>query len=195
MNMRILIFSIVLLLNISEHGFSQNNKGMRNKAGGNKGNNHERMFDQKMGEINIILGSPTDKSIIASIIAEQNATVYIEYYLNAGSPISKTPSTKCLAGEPKEISILPLNPNTKYFYRVHYKMEGQNNFLKTDESWFSTQKNHTTSFSFGVQGDSHPERAGKMFSSALYKQTVDSVQACSRIFILCWVMISVWIRP
>ena len=27
-------------------------------------------------------------------------------------------------------------------------------------------------FSFGIQGDSHPERAGKMFSSDLYKTTL-----------------------
>ena len=29
--------------------------------------------------------------------------------------------------------------------------------------------NTTDTFSFGVQGDSHPEREGKMFSSELYK--------------------------
>ena len=32
-----------------------------------------------------------------------------------------------------------------------------------------------TTFSFGVQGDSHPERAGKMFQTDLYKQTMDEV--------------------
>ncbi len=31
------------------------------------------------------------------------------------------------------------------------------------------------SFSFGVQGDSHPERVGKMFSSELYKTTLQNV--------------------
>lgn len=31
------------------------------------------------------------------------------------------------------------------------------------------------SFSFGIQGDSHPERAGKMFNSELYKTTLQNV--------------------
>ena len=35
--------------------------------------------------------------------------------------------------------------------------------------------NTTDTFSFGVQGDSHPEREGKMFSSELYKTNLRNV--------------------
>lgn len=35
--------------------------------------------------------------------------------------------------------------------------------------------NTTNTFSFGVQGDSHPEREGKMFSSELYKANLQNV--------------------
>lgn len=38
------------------------------------------------------------------------------------------------------------------------------------------------SFSFGVQGDSHPERAGKMFSSELYKTTMQNVAKANPAF-------------
>lgn len=38
------------------------------------------------------------------------------------------------------------------------------------------------SFSFGVQGDSHPERAGKMFNSELYKTTMQNVAKANPAF-------------
>jgi len=37
-------------------------------------------------------------------------------------------------------------------------------------------------FSFGIQGDSHPERAGKMFSSELYKITLQNVTKANPAF-------------
>lgn len=43
--------------------------------------------------------------------------------------------------------------------------------------WFNHKQNvvnDTNSFSFGVQGDSHPERAGKMFNSDLYTKTLQN---------------------
>ena len=48
---------------------------------------------------------------------------------------------------------------------------------KTNEQATSNVKSNSdqTSFSFGIQGDSHPERAGKMFNSELYKTTLQNV--------------------
>ncbi len=48
---------------------------------------------------------------------------------------------------------------------------------KTNEQATSDVKSNSdqTSFSFGIQGDSHPERAGKMFNSELYKTTLQNV--------------------
>ena len=38
-----------------------------------------------------------------------------------------------------------------------------------------TARSPGSTFSFGVQGDSHPERAGRMFDAALYRRTMDLV--------------------
>jgi len=40
---------------------------------------------------------------------------------------------------------------------------------------FSTQRKAGATFSFVVQGDSHPERAGKMFNADLYVQTLNNI--------------------
>lgn len=65
---------------------------------------------------------------------------------------------------------------TSYFW-----FEGKSNnslsLSKTNEQAASDVRRNLdqTSFSFGIQGDSHPERAGKMFNSELYKTTLQNV--------------------
>ena len=78
-------------------------------------------------------------------------------------------------GEPLKIVLKNLTPNTIYSYCLNYRLPGEKQFRQSSVSWFSTQKKYGGTFSFGVQGDSHPEREGKMFNPLLYLQTLDSV--------------------
>jgi hypothetical protein len=135
-----------------------------------------RIIDQAiLSGINIIVGSPTETSIKASIITEKNAVFFIEYYNHKDKVILKTQLSSAQREEPKEIKIENLIPNSSYSYCINYKFEDQKKFSKTAESYFSTKKSNHTSFAFGVQGDSHPERRGKMFNSQLYQKTIDTV--------------------
>jgi hypothetical protein len=79
--------------------------------------------------------------------------------------------------KPVEITITNLTANTEYYYRLRYRLENESEFSATAESWFSTQKIANAAFSFGIQGDSHPEREGKMFNPLLYQQTIEKVAA------------------
>lgn len=124
---------------------------------------------------NLVLGSPTTNSITANVILGKEGEGFIEYGTASGKYIHKTAVIRSKTGEPAEIIIKELSANTQYFYRLNYKKIGEKEFSHSPESWFATQKKAGTSFSFSVQGDSHPERAGKMFSPALYSQTIDSV--------------------
>jgi hypothetical protein len=75
-----------------------------------------------------------------------------------------------------EVNLTGLTPNTKYYYRVSYKTAAGSTYTAGNEYSFTTQRAAGSTFSFGVQGDSHPERYNdKMFHSELYKLTMNEV--------------------
>lgn len=174
------LFLSTFLIGTATHCFSQKEKNRgekrQNQQGGNN-NGNRKSLNVKIEAGNIVLGSPTNNSVKASIIMEKDAEGYIEYSTESGKYKSKTTVFKAESNEPFEINVTGLLPNSQYYYRLNYRKAGEKNYTATPESWFATQKNSSTSFSFGVQGDSHPEREGKMFHPELYKQTMSNVAA------------------
>ena len=176
-NLNTLILFFVLLIGLVTPSFPQKekNRDARQNQQREINNRNRKSLNVKIEAGNIVLGSPTNNSVTASIILEKDAEGYIEYYTERGKNKSKMSVFKTENSEPIEINITGLTPNTQYFYRLNYKKVGETDFTKTNESWFATQKDASTSFSFGVQGDSHPEREGKMFHPELYRQTLNNV--------------------
>jgi hypothetical protein len=120
----------------------------------------------------IILGSPTNSSIVVSLLPSKNLDLYIEYGKSAGNYISRTVVNSSSKDQPQSIELSKLEKGTLYYYRVCYKAFGETGFSAGEESTFHTQRAPGSTFSFGVQGDSHPERSGKMFDSDLYTITM-----------------------
>ncbi len=121
-----------------------------------------------------ILGYPTSSSIKLNTLAEKDMEVFVEFGTKTGSYSSKTDAQKSDKGEPIISNITGLKTNTKYYYRVNYKKSSDSNYTIGTERSFYTQRSTGSIFSFGVQGDSHPERTGKMFSSDLYLITMQN---------------------
>lgn len=170
-------FCTSLLIIVSTTSFTQKGKKFEQKKQNQQG---QKNFVSKMSDLaipigNMIIGSPTNNSVTASVILEKDAEGFIEYAIESGKYNYKNSMFKTKNSEPLEINIDQLKPNSLYYYRLNYRLAGENKFTVTPESWFATQKNPTTSFSFGIQGDSHPERVGKMFNSNLYQQTIEHV--------------------
>jgi phosphodiesterase/alkaline phosphatase D-like protein len=64
-----------------------------------------------------------------------------------------------------------LQPNKRYFYRIRYlNSSGQ-------EHSFFTQRSPGSTFTFDIQGDSHPERTKNQFNPDLYTRTLLSAAA------------------
>lgn len=122
-----------------------------------------------------ILGRPTDTSCALNLITSQNVTAYIEYGFASNSFVNKTSVVNLQANNPVEFELEGLLPNNKIFYRIAYRSAGKNTFLYSKQYSFSTQKSVESNFSFTVHGDTHPERAGKMFNSDLYKVTLANI--------------------
>lgn len=129
----------------------------------------------KAAGLNVILGRPTGTSITLSVLSDEAVTVRVEYG-TAGRFDAQSTQTAVRKGEPVEIALTGLAPDTGYSYRVCVRREGEEKFTPGVESGFHTQRAPGATFTFEVQGDSHPERPHE-FSPALYTQMLRSVAA------------------
>jgi phosphodiesterase/alkaline phosphatase D-like protein len=97
--------------------------------------------------------------------------VYYEYGTAPGVYTAQTPPQSAAAGAPLETLIGGLQPNMRYYYRLRYGSAAGS------ERTFVTQRLPGSSFTFDIQGDSHPERLGKQFNADLYTCTLLSAAA------------------
>ena len=133
-------------------------------------------------DYNVIIGSTTNNSVTASVLAPTGSSVMIEYgtapaasgsYGNFSSAVA--PETGVTSSNPvAKVVVTGLSPNTRYYYRVMVKASG-GSYVPGNEHSFWTQRAPGSTFTFAVQGDSHPERTGKMFTSDLYQLTMDEL--------------------
>jgi Calcineurin-like phosphoesterase len=125
--------------------------------------------------VNLILGRPTKGSISISALASEKVKAYIEYgylksrYSNKSTVVQIDPAT------PYVFEISGLKSNTKVYYRIQYMSTSSSAYSTSKQYSFTTPRNKNTTFSFSVQGDTHPERAGKMFNAELYSVTMANV--------------------
>jgi hypothetical protein len=94
-----------------------------------------------------------------------------EYGTASGAYTSTTAPQAGAAGKPLETLIDELQPGTRYYYRIRYGTEAG------PERSFVTQRAPGSTFTFGIQGDSHPERVVKQFDAGLYARTLQSAAA------------------
>lgn len=126
----------------------------------------------------LILGRPTHRSITVNACPDTALELYVEYGRTSGVYPGRTPAVNAAANEPVELLIDDLVANSRYYYRLRYRRaQSGGDFLAEAEHSFHTQRARGAAFTFGVQGDSHPERENNMFHPDLYRRTLDAVAA------------------
>lgn len=124
---------------------------------------------------NLVLGRPTGSSITANILAAKGLEAFIHYGTVSGDLDLSTGHFTSDDGAPIEITIGGLAPNTEYYYALSMKGPDQTEFVKGPVHSFMTARAEGSTFSFAVQGDSHPERVNRMFDPDLYRITMENV--------------------
>ena len=124
-----------------------------------------------------LLGRPTDHAITLSLLSGRRIDSYVEFGISAQALTRRTPSQTLTAGVPLEVELRDLDPATRYFYRVRTHDGATGDFAAGELDSFVTARRSGSSFSFALQGDSHPERAGTMYSADLYRRTMTRVAA------------------
>ena len=125
----------------------------------------------------LILGRPTDRSIVINALANSNCAAYFEYGTQSGIYSGQTVVTNLVAGQPAEIAIGSLQANTRYYYRLRYQAAGEAGFSADTEHTFMTQRAPGSTFTFCIHGDSHPERTNNMYDPNFYALTLGTAAA------------------
>lgn len=123
---------------------------------------------------NVVLGRPTNRSITVSVLSPESGDVSCLYGVQPGIYSNSTAAIPIQAGLPLEIDLDSLASNTRYYYRLNFRREGES-FATGSDSTFHTQRDPGSSFAFCIQGDSHPERLGRMYDPDLYLRTMLNV--------------------
>ncbi len=125
----------------------------------------------------LVLGCPTDRAITLSVRSADAIEAYVEYGTTSGRYGSKTGTATFPAGIAVEMPIAGLAADTEYFYRLRSRRPGGAAYDEGAEASFRTQRKPGATFRFAVQGDSHPERMGKMFDPDLYVRALRNAAA------------------
>jgi len=124
-----------------------------------------------------LLGRPTATSVTVNAVAASSLDAYSEYGTSAKSYSAHTTTATYAAGTPIVVTMTGLKANTRYYYRMRYRLPGATTFSARPQHCFFTKRAAGSTFVFEVQGDSHPERVNKQFDAALYTQMLGSVAA------------------
>lgn len=123
----------------------------------------------------IIIGAPTDRSVRINLLFTNETLCHIEYSTDTLSFSLSSTEKQFNSDTPDEILIENLAEGTRYYYRLKYREGAKSGYQTSQVYSFITSRIPGSTFSFGVQGDSHPERAGKMFSDLLYRINMKNV--------------------
>ncbi len=121
-----------------------------------------------------LLGRPTDRAVTVNMLAEQALEVYFEYGTEPSVYTNKTTVAQFPGGEPIEVVLDNLQNNTRYYYRMVYRLIGDVDWTARDEHSFHTQRTPDSTFTFTLISDSHLN--GDMGNPSLYQQTLLNVR-------------------
>ena len=124
-----------------------------------------------------VLGRPTDTTIALNVLSSDPVTAIVEYGYTKTKYSVKSKELSIDNGVPVVFELSGLKAGTKIYYRVSYKAKGASSFVAGKQYSFTTARKAGSTFTFSLHGDTHPERAGKMFNAELYTVTLANIAA------------------
>jgi len=102
--------------------------------------------------IDVILGRPTSTAVILSVLAYADTRGQVAYGAERDALDRQTPLTAFARGKPVKLVLGPLEPNTRYYYRLRYHAAAGQGRI---EGTFHTQRPPGSSFVFTLTADPH----------------------------------------
>ncbi len=138
------------------------------KAGSRQPIQDSKCIDVPPHAFDLILGRPTGNSVTASVLCYSDTQGYLAFGTQPGVLSGLAPSRLFKGGEPAEILLSGLKPNTRYFYQFRSAVTNSLEFS------FHTARPPGSSFTFTITADSHLDEHTE---PALYQRTLASASA------------------
>lgn len=127
---------------------------------------------------NLALGSPTHESVRLNVYSMgQSGQIYAVYGSQSGRYSQRSVTMALKSSEGSELLLGGLRPDTRYYYRLYFRDAAGREAGLTAEYSFHTARAAGSTFTFALQGDSHPERERSQFDGRLYARTLQTVAA------------------
>ena len=127
--------------------------------------------------LNEVLGRPADSSVTMSVMFDVQTEVYWEYGTISGNYPVTTTTFVADAATPLEVDFSNLLPDTRYYYRTRYRINGTwNAFTAGPERTFHTQRAVGSTFTFTIEADEHlydKKGVKNMYKVCLANQAAD----------------------
>jgi phosphodiesterase/alkaline phosphatase D-like protein len=118
-----------------------------------------------------MVGCPTDKSIVINVVPDEGIyELFHEYGTTSGNYSVQTIAGSAFAHQPYENVIEGLTSNTRYFYRMQYRISPGGILYSRDEHSFQTQRQVGSTFIFTVTSDSHHQM------NAAHQQAMENIK-------------------
>lgn len=134
-------------------------------------------LDNGLFQGTVVLGSPTPTGVRLNVHSpSQTGKVWVQWGLESGRYLYEAGPYPVSAGGAVEVSLSGLAPNTSHVYHLGFEdAAGQRGGVP--EARFTTARPAGSTFTFALQGDSHPERLNSQFDPELYRRTLSTVAA------------------
>jgi len=118
-----------------------------------------------------LAGCPSASSAILNVVLTAPAECFYEYGTESGKYIAKTQIQSPAANTPLNTVFSGLKPDTKYYYRLSYRLD-KKDFIKREEHSFQTLRSPGNSFTFAVEADPHLDENSE---PALYRNVLNNI--------------------
>ncbi len=153
--------------------------GNRGQRRGGRGGEAEAAMPADLAPLaalSVVAGRPTDRTVTLNVLSAVAAEGYVEYAPTAGGTPRQSAVTSLAAQVPTEVVLSDLQPNTAYAYRLRWRRPGETTYVAAATRSCHTARAAGSTFTFELQGDSHPERP-QMFDPTLYARTLRAAAA------------------
>ncbi len=162
-------WGVLILICIGLTAHTADEKAVR-KGGSRQPVQVSKCCDVPAHPFDLILNRPTPISVTVSVLCYEDAEGFIAYGTQSGKLEFRTPAQLFRKGEPAEIVLTALQPDTRYFYRLNLTT------MNSGEFTFHTVRPPNSHFTFTVTADSHLD---ERTNAALYQRTLARAQTDS----------------
>jgi len=171
-----IVFLAVLLTSIlamAQDDGAGGNKQMRandKRPGMRSGQQRQPLILVPTHPVDVIIGRPTDTSIVLSVLCNSDSSAFVAYGTQAADLANRTEVKSFRKGAPEEVILEKLKPNTRYYYRLIDVTVNK----PVIEGAFHTQRPPGSTFTFTVTADSHLDQNT---DTELYQRTLKNALA------------------